>query len=144
MALFTITAITTTASPVMLCLTTGMPAVTCCSYAHPANWMWRILSKTGIAPPCVRGAQDDDLMPALAGEALAVDPWTCLALSSRVTLHLSAKPLFLKLLGGQSLGQALCSAARGCRHATRRDVGVKVSAAACSDNNCVACPPCCE
>lgn len=88
--------ITTTASPVILCLATGMPAVTCCSYAHPANWMWRILSKTGIAPPCVRGAQDDDLMPALAGEALAVDPWTCLALSSRVALHLAAKPLFLK------------------------------------------------
>lgn len=89
MALFPMTAITATASPFTLCLTAGVPAMPCCSYAHPANWMWRILSKTGIAPPCVRGAQDDDLMPALAGEALADHPCTCLALSSRVTLHLS-------------------------------------------------------
>jgi hypothetical protein len=37
------------------------------AYAHPSNHMWRILIKTGIAPPGVTGAVDDDRMPALAG-----------------------------------------------------------------------------
>jgi TDG/mug DNA glycosylase family protein len=36
-------------------------------YANPSNWMWRILKETGLAPPEVRGADDDGLMPALAG-----------------------------------------------------------------------------
>jgi TDG/mug DNA glycosylase family protein len=36
-------------------------------YANPTNWMWRILRETAIAPEAVRGADDDRLMPALAG-----------------------------------------------------------------------------
>ncbi|GAB4814442.1 hypothetical protein N2152v2_001488 [Parachlorella kessleri] len=52
-------------------------------YSNPTNWMWRILKETGIAPPAVRsvrvvnswkqregegkGAEDDRLMPQLAG-----------------------------------------------------------------------------
>ncbi|KAK9815922.1 hypothetical protein WJX72_012023 [[Myrmecia] bisecta] len=37
------------------------------SYSHPANWMWRILKGTGIAPPSIRGAQDCLRMPGDAG-----------------------------------------------------------------------------
>lgn len=32
-------------------------------YAHPANWMWRLLIATGIAPPGTQGPEDDDRMP---------------------------------------------------------------------------------
>lgn len=31
-------------------------------YSNPSNWMWRLLRETGIAPPEIRGAQDDHLM----------------------------------------------------------------------------------
>eukprot|EP00884_Botryococcus_braunii_P022302 jgi/Botrbrau1/8756/Bobra.0090s0029.3 len=31
-------------------------------YAHPANWFWRILKESGIAPQHIRGAVDDHLM----------------------------------------------------------------------------------
>ncbi|GFH16047.1 uncharacterized protein HaLaN_12393, partial [Haematococcus lacustris] len=33
----------------------------------PLNHMWRILIKTGIAPPGITGAEDDDKLPAAAG-----------------------------------------------------------------------------
>ena len=36
-------------------------------YSHPANWMWRILRQTGIAPPDIRGAADDARMVTEAG-----------------------------------------------------------------------------
>lgn len=36
-------------------------------YSNPSNWMWRLLKATGIAPPEVRGAEDDHLMPEYAG-----------------------------------------------------------------------------
>ncbi|CAG9461501.1 unnamed protein product [Pedinophyceae sp. YPF-701] len=36
-------------------------------YAHKSNRMWPILKETGIAPPHIRGAVDDELMPADAG-----------------------------------------------------------------------------
>ncbi|GLC44399.1 uracil DNA N-glycosylase Thp1 [Pleodorina starrii] len=36
-------------------------------YSHPANHMWRVLIGTGIAPPGVRGAEDDDRLPGEAG-----------------------------------------------------------------------------
>ncbi|KAK9903322.1 hypothetical protein WJX75_002770 [Coccomyxa subellipsoidea] len=36
-------------------------------YSHPANWMWRILKKTGIAPAWVKGPQDDERMVTEAG-----------------------------------------------------------------------------
>lgn len=35
-------------------------------YSNPSNWMWRLLKETGIAPPHVKGAQDDGLMPEFA------------------------------------------------------------------------------
>ncbi|KAG1651377.1 hypothetical protein FOA52_006965, partial [Chlamydomonas sp. UWO 241] len=36
-------------------------------YAHPANRMWPILIKTGLAPPGSTGAHDDDRCAAEAG-----------------------------------------------------------------------------
>eukprot|EP00210_Caulerpa_lentillifera_P006782 g6481.t1 len=36
-------------------------------YSNPGNWMWRILISTGIAPPEVQSAADDDLMLTRAG-----------------------------------------------------------------------------
>ncbi|KAK9808370.1 hypothetical protein WJX73_007553 [Symbiochloris irregularis] len=38
-----------------------------CYYSNPANWMWRVLQRTKIAPPSNRGAQDDWLMPEEVG-----------------------------------------------------------------------------
>mmetsp|Transcript_15363 Transcript_15363/g.46373 ORF Transcript_15363/g.46373 Transcript_15363/m.46373 type:complete len:342 (+) Transcript_15363:122-1147(+) len=35
-------------------------------YSNPSNWMWKLLCGTGIAPPSIRGAQDDMLMPSVA------------------------------------------------------------------------------
>ena len=39
-------------------------------YAHPTNRFWPILKKVGLAPEAVRGAEDDHLLPALAGIGL--------------------------------------------------------------------------
>lgn len=36
-------------------------------YANPSNWMWRILRDTKLAPPSVRGCDDDRLVPTHAG-----------------------------------------------------------------------------
>ena len=37
-------------------------------YDNPNNWMWRILRDTGVAPPSlIRSAEDDHLMPQIAG-----------------------------------------------------------------------------
>jgi thymine-DNA glycosylase len=36
-------------------------------YAHPSNHMWRILIKTGIAPPGTTGPEADDSLPATWG-----------------------------------------------------------------------------
>ncbi|PNH04627.1 hypothetical protein TSOC_009204 [Tetrabaena socialis] len=36
-------------------------------YSNPSNHMWRILIRTGIAPPGTRGPQDDGTLPAAAG-----------------------------------------------------------------------------
>lgn len=36
-------------------------------YSNPSNRLWPILITTGIAPPEVRGPEDDDIMPAAAG-----------------------------------------------------------------------------
>uniref|UniRef100_A0A1D2A3E7 Uracil-DNA glycosylase-like domain-containing protein n=2 Tax=Auxenochlorella protothecoides TaxID=3075 RepID=A0A1D2A3E7_AUXPR len=85
-------------------------------YSNPNNWMWRILRETGIAPETVRGAQDDRLMPALAGVGFAdvgsgISGTRSAAFSS-ATLATWRLPFFLRLEAHVSAAAAACTG--GC------------------------------
>jgi G:T/U-mismatch repair DNA glycosylase len=61
----------------------------CLPCSHPSNHMWRLLMKTGIAPPEIRGAEDDDKLPAMAGVVSATKALLELCCLDQCRMHVA-------------------------------------------------------